>query len=68
MKTGKAYTFNYDGITFMFTIIDNYCECYAESQYQFGFDLGQLGHVETPEDIRELLIVNYDNGNIFIDE
>ena len=68
MKTGNAYTFEYDGIKFMFTIIENYCKCYAEEQYQFGFELGQFGHTETPENIKELLIVNYENGNIFIEE
>lgn len=68
MKTGNAYTFEYDGITFMFTIIDNFCECYAEFQYQFGFELGQFGHTKTPEDIKEMLIGNYENGNIFIEE
>ena len=68
LNSGSAYTFEYDGVNFMFTIIDNFCECYAEDQYQFGYELGQNGEIETPEEIAEFLIVNYDGGNIIIEE
>lgn len=68
LNSGSAYTFEYDGVNFMFTIIDNFCACYAEDQYQFGYELGQHGEIETPEEIMEFLIVNYDGGNIIIEE
>lgn len=69
LNSGSAYTFEYDGFEFMFTIIDNFCECYVENRYQFGYELGQNGkEIETPEEIMEFLIVNYDGGNIIIEE
>jgi hypothetical protein len=68
IKSGESTTFKYDGISFLITVIDNFCECYAESQYQFGFELGQDGFTESMDDLTEMLINNYENGNIFIEE
>lgn len=68
IKSGESATFKYDGISFLITVIDNFCECYAESKYQFGFELGQEGFTESMDDLTEMLINNYENGNIFIEE
>lgn len=68
IKSGKCIKFEYDGIEFEISVIDNYCKCYAESRYQFGFELGQDGFTETMDDLTEMLINNYENGNIFIED
>ena len=52
----------------MITLVNNYCECYAERQYQFGFELGQDGHTENMDELIDMLVNNYNNGNIFIEE
>lgn len=64
---GAAINFEYEGIEFLITIINNFCECYAEDQYQFGFELGQNGHTESANELIDMLIANYENGNVFIE-
>lgn len=72
LKEGRSIKFEYDGHEFMFTVISNYCECYADNYYQFGFELGQKtlwnpeGKTETDDELIEMLINNYENGNIYI--
>lgn len=68
VNTGTAISFEYDGIKFTISVVDNFCECYAEHQYQFGFELGQDGHIESNKELIDMLIANYDNGNIFIED
>ena len=68
INTGAAVTFTYDSVEFMFTVINNFCECYANNQYQFGFVLGQSGEIESVNEIVDFLIGNYKDGNIFIEE
>ena len=68
LKSGKAFSFEYDGICFTFTIIGNYCECFADEHFQWGFELGQDGHTESPDEIANNLIGNYENGNIILED
>ena len=65
---GCAVEFHHDGIEFLITVINNFANCFAESQYQFGFELGQDGYIESMDELIEMLICNYENGNIFIEE
>ena len=52
---GAAINFQYEGIKFLITVVNNFCECYAEYQYQFGNEL------------IDMLVANYENGNVFIE-
>ena len=72
-KEGRSVIFEYDNVEFMFIIIGDYCECYANSYLQFGFVLGQKtkwnpeGKRETDDEIIEMLINNYEVGNLFFE-
>lgn len=63
-----AYTFEYDGIHFLIVDTDECYEVFAEMQYQFGISPDQVEDLETINDIIDLVIANYDNGNIYIEE
>lgn len=68
VRKGKSVKFEHDGIEFLIVVTGNYCECYAACQFQFGFKLGQNGYTEDMDDLIELLIINYENGIIIIEE
>ena len=68
LKSGKAFSFEYDGIRFAFTVINNFCECFANEYFQWGFELGQEGHIESSEELEVMVINNYKNGNIVLED
>lgn len=68
INKGTAISFWFEGIEFTTTVINNFCECYANNQYQFGFALGQDGHTETEDELVGMLIMNHLDGNIFVED
>lgn len=68
IKTGSAITFEYDGVNFLLAVTGNYCRCFAADQFQYGFELGQNGEIETTEDLITMTVINYDNGFFDIEE
>ena len=63
---GEVVRFFYDDLEFFFTVYGEDIEVYADDEYQFGITLGEYG-IETDTDVIRLIIENYNNGNIIID-
>ena len=64
----SAYTFKHDEVKFLIVNTGEYYDVFAENQYQFGVVLDQSYGINSIDDVIDLVIANYENGNIYFEE
>ena len=64
----SAYAFNYNAVKFLIVNTGEYYDVFAENQYQFGVVPDQAYGINSIDDVIDLVIANYENGNIYIEE